>query len=113
MMNVMAIDDCKARIEYDPDIEMFRGEFIGLNGGADFYAADASGLKYEGEISLNMFKGICREKGKPYRRGYSGELRLRLSPELHLEVATKAAQEGQSINKWIVSTVSQAVSISP
>ncbi|NOU01445.1 MAG: toxin-antitoxin system HicB family antitoxin, partial [Gallionella sp.] len=29
MKNVMMIEDQRAVIEYDPDIEMFRGEFVG------------------------------------------------------------------------------------
>lgn len=35
-MNIMDIDGYKAAIAYDPDIDLFRGEFIELNGGADF-----------------------------------------------------------------------------
>ena len=37
MKNVLKIDDYSAVIEFDPEINQFRGEFIGLNGGADFY----------------------------------------------------------------------------
>ena len=33
----MEIDGYRAIVQFDPDIEMFRGEFVGLNGGADFY----------------------------------------------------------------------------
>jgi Uncharacterized protein encoded in hypervariable junctions of pilus gene clusters len=40
----------KAVIAYDPDIEMFRGEFIGLNGSADFSAEDAESLKHDGNL---------------------------------------------------------------
>ena len=36
MINTMTIDGYDAVIQYDPDIKMFRGEFVGLNGGADF-----------------------------------------------------------------------------
>ena len=35
-MNIMEINDYRALIQYDPEIELFRGEFIGLNGGSDF-----------------------------------------------------------------------------
>lgn len=41
MKNTMEIDGYKAIIQFDPDIDMFRGEFIGLNGGADFHARPA------------------------------------------------------------------------
>jgi predicted HicB family RNase H-like nuclease len=55
MMNVMEINGVKAVIAFDPDINMFRGEFVGLNGGADFYSADIDGLRGEGETSLKVF----------------------------------------------------------
>ena len=45
MINQMTINGIKAVISYDSDIDLFRGEFIGLNGGADFYASDAEGLR--------------------------------------------------------------------
>jgi len=56
MKNVMTINGYQATISYDPEIEMFRGEFVGLNGGADFYASNLTGLKREGKISLKVFR---------------------------------------------------------
>ena len=44
MVNIIEINGYRAIIQYDPEIEMFRGEFIGLNGGADFYATDYRGF---------------------------------------------------------------------
>jgi len=55
MKNLMMIEGYKAVVSYDPEIEMFRGEFIDLNGGADFYARDIEGLKQEGATSLQVF----------------------------------------------------------
>ena len=43
-MNTMTINGYQAVISFDPDIQMFRGAFVGLNGGADFYAGDMAGL---------------------------------------------------------------------
>ena len=48
MRNTMEIEGYRAVIQFDPDIEIFRGEFVGLNGGADFYARDIAGLRREG-----------------------------------------------------------------
>jgi predicted HicB family RNase H-like nuclease len=36
-MNIMIVDGQKAKIEYDPEIDTFRGEILGLNGRADFF----------------------------------------------------------------------------
>ncbi len=43
-MNTMTINGLKAVITFDEDTRMFHGEFLGLNGGADFYANSVDGL---------------------------------------------------------------------
>ena len=59
----MEIGGYRAIIQFDADIEMFRGEFVGLNGGADFYARDVSSLRREGAASLRVFLEMCEEDG--------------------------------------------------
>ena len=50
MKDAMEIDGYKALIAFVPDTNQFRGEFVDLNGGADFYAADVKSLHREGKI---------------------------------------------------------------
>ena len=64
MINQMTINGVKAVITYDSDIDLFRGEFIGLNGGADFYAADAEGLRREGAKERFRLKYLWMPAGK-------------------------------------------------
>ena len=63
MNNVMEINGYKAVIQFDPEMNMFRGEFLNLNETADFYAQTISRLRQEGAISLRVFLEICTEKG--------------------------------------------------
>lgn len=109
MMNVMDINGYRAVIKYDPDIEMFRGEFSDLNGGADFYAKDIESLKKEAALSLKIFLEMCAEDGVESRKNYSGRFNLRLPPELHALVSNAAHAEGKSLNMWIVGALEQAV----
>lgn len=109
MMNIMEINGYRAVVQYDPEIEMFRGEFIGLNGGADFYAKDIEGLRKEGEISLKIFLDMCQEDGVEPRKEYSGRFNLRVSPELHAEIATRAAAAGKSLNQWVADVLDESV----
>ena len=97
-MNVMKIDGYNAKIEYDPEIDMFRGEILGLNGGADFYGRTPKELKAEFKKSLTVFLDVCAEKGIEPRRNYSGKFNLRIPPELHERLAIAAQAEGKSIN---------------
>ena len=110
MINVMEFDGgYGAVIAYDPEIEMFRGEFAELNGGADFYAKDAAGLKREGEISLRVFLKACEEKGVPPRKP-SGKFALRLDPAIYHKAGLAAKAHGLSLNQWISQVVKEAVS---
>ena len=107
-MNTMTINGYQAVISYDPDIQMFRGEFVGLNGGADFYARDVDGLRHEGEISLRVFLEACAEDGVDPRKHFSGKFSLRVDPELHEAATIAAAARGQSLNQWAAEAIRQA-----
>ena len=107
--NIMEIDGYHAVIQFDPEIDMFRGEFLDLNGGADFYARDVSGLKREGAASLKVFLEMCTEDGVEPRRHYSGRFNVRLQPELHASVSVAAAAEGKSLSQWVADALSDHV----
>ena len=108
MINQMTIDGVKAVITYDSDIDMFRGEFLGLNGGADFYAQDAEGLRREGAISLRVFLDACKEDNVDPFKSYSGKFILRVSPEDHAAISLAASASGKSLNQWAVEVLKQA-----
>lgn len=101
MNNIMRFGNYSAVIQYDPEINLFRGEFLSLNGGADFYASDVKGLKKEGKISLDLFLKACKEDGISPHKQYSGKFNLRLDPILHEKIAIAACSDGMSINQWV------------
>jgi predicted HicB family RNase H-like nuclease len=109
MMNLMEINGYKANVQYDPEIEMFRGEFIGLNGGADFYAKDVDGLYEEGAISLQVFLDACKARNIEPKKTYSGKFNVRITPELHSEIVTVATAAGKSLNQWVLETLDEAI----
>jgi len=108
-MNIMTFEGHKAKIEYDPEIDMFRGEILGLNGGADFYGKTPDELRKEFQKSLKVFLDVCKEKGiEPYK-DYSGKFNLRISSTLHSAIAARAASEGKSLNKWVADTLEELI----
>lgn len=101
MKNVMIINGHRAVIEFDPESGSFRGEFLNLNGGADFRGDSVEALEREGAISLQTFLDVCAEKGIAPVRNYSGKFQLRLPASLHAEVAEAAAALGMSLNQFV------------
>lgn len=108
MKNTIEINGHKAVVAFDPEINLFRGEFIGLNGGADFYAATVDELHKEGKISLKVFMDGCREKGIEPRRSFSGRFNVRLEPKVHEAAVIAAAAEDKSLNEWVAETIAEA-----
>jgi predicted HicB family RNase H-like nuclease len=97
-MNVMTVDGYHATIEFDSDLDMFRGEILGLNGGADFYGKNPKELRAQFKRSLDVFLEVCAEKRIEPRRHFSGKFNLRISPQLHEKLAIAAQARGKSIN---------------
>lgn len=108
MNNVMTIDGHSAVISFDPEIGMFRGEFTGLAGGADFYAADVDGLRNEGAISLRVYLEVCAKDGIEPLAKASGALNLRIPPELHWAATLAAKACGKSLNRWASEVIAEA-----
>ncbi len=108
-MNMMTIDGYNARIEYDADLDLFRGEILGLTGGADFYGKNPRELRAEFKKSLQVFLEVCREKGIEPRRSYSGKFNLRIPADLHEKLAMVAQAEGKSINTVAQEALQQRV----
>lgn len=111
MNNVLIIDNEKAVVSYDAELGLFRGEFLGLNGGADFYSDSVGGLIKEGRKSLAVFMEMCAEHGIEPRKHFSGRFNVRLSPKVHEAAVLAAAATNKSLNEWVADTIKQAVHI--
>ena len=109
-MNLMSVDGYYARIEYNSDTDLFRGEILGLSGGADFYGANPDELRQEFKKSLDVFLEVCKEQGIEPRRQFSGKFNLRIPPELHEQLAMAAEAQGKSLNALAQETLQKSVS---
>lgn len=108
-MNIMQLGGYKAKIEYDPELDQFRGEILGLSGSADFYGTSPATLRREFKNSLDVFLEVCREKEIAPTKDFSGRFNLRIPPRLHEAVAARAASEDKSINQWVAEVLEHSV----
>ena len=71
-MNLMTVEGYTARTAYDPESDLYRGEILGLSGGADFYAKSPTELHQEFKNSLAIYLQVCAEKGIDPRHAICG-----------------------------------------
>ena len=109
MMSIFECKGHKAKVVFDPEIGMLRGEILGLSGGADFYAESVSELEAEFIQSLEVYLEVCKERGIDPYKSYSGKLPYRTNPLRHQEIEEAAASRGLSINKFIDESVTRSL----
>ena len=108
-MNIMTLGNMKAKIEFDQDAELFRGETLGLTGSADFYGKTVAELKREFKKSLEVYLDECTRRGIAPYKSYSGKFVARVGPDVHELISIAAADEDKTLNAWVKDTLTQAV----
>lgn len=98
-------------VEYDPEENILFGKVINANAVITFTAKDADEIKKEFVASVDCYLETCRKKGIEPRKPYSGNIRLRIDPQLHQKLAIKAAQEKASLNAIITNAIEQVVEL--
>lgn len=58
--------------------------------------------------SVEDYLLLCKEVGKKPEKTFSGRFNIRISPELHQQIARKATESGVSLNSWIIEQMVQA-----
>ena len=101
MTKPMEYKGYQARLVFDPDIEMFRGEVLGINANVDFYADSVAALRVEFAKSVDAYLEVCAEKGITPEKSFSGNLNLRLGPSVHAIASLRASHLELSLNTHI------------
>jgi predicted HicB family RNase H-like nuclease len=96
----MTVDGYSAKIEYDEDTDLFRGQILGLTAGAEFYGSNPDELRMEFKRSLDVFLEVCRERGDEPRKQFSCKFNLRIPPDLHEKLALTAQAHRKSLNSF-------------
>ncbi|MDO9587567.1 MAG: type II toxin-antitoxin system HicB family antitoxin [Brevundimonas sp.] len=107
-MSAMNYKGYGARIEYDDADEIFFGRIAGITDGVSFHADTVKDLKAAFHEAVNDYIQTCAAIGKQPRKSYSGQLMLRVSPEVHAAAARAAELSGKSLNAWGEEALKQA-----
>ncbi len=101
------IDKYTYRIEWSEEDQVYIGRCLEFSGLAAHGDSAESALK-EIKIVVNESVKWLQEDNKPVpeplgMKKFKGNLTLRVPPEFHRELAIKSAEEGVSVNQYILS----------
>ncbi|WP_252179229.1 type II toxin-antitoxin system HicB family antitoxin [Endozoicomonas sp. 4G] len=110
-MNMMKYGDYIARVEYDNEDRIFVGHLAGIKDIVGFHGSTVDELETAFHTAVDEYIAISEKTGRPAQRPYSGNLMLRISPEVHAAAATAAEAKGKSLNQWASEVLGNASQI--
>ena len=99
-MKAMKYRDFVARVEYDAEDEILTGRIVGIRDVVGFHADSVTDLKAAFHEAVDDYIATCAAVGKAPEKPFSGNLMLRVSPEVHRSAAQAAEVSGKSLNQW-------------
>ncbi|MFO1196231.1 MAG: type II toxin-antitoxin system HicB family antitoxin [Burkholderiaceae bacterium] len=108
-MNTMSHKGYAARVEYSEDDGCFVGHIAGIRDVIGFHGESVGELRAAFEEAVEDYLETCRKLGREPNHPYSGQFRLRLSPELHARAAAIAQTQGKSLNTWVSEVIARSV----
>ena len=92
-------------VNFDSEAHIFHGEIINTRDVITFQGKTVDEIEIAFQESVDDYIEWCLEEGVSPEKPYSGKFNLRLSPELHKEVAITAKKMKMSINKFVEKAV--------
>ncbi|MCG8531286.1 MAG: type II toxin-antitoxin system HicB family antitoxin [Desulfovibrionales bacterium] len=92
-------------VKIDTEAHIFHGEVVNTNDVITFQGKSVDELEKAFIDSIEDYLEWCREDGIVPEKPYSGKFNLRISPELHKNVAISAKMLNMSINKFVEKAV--------
>ena len=96
-------------VEYDSDGKIFTGEVIGVRDVITFQGRTPEEIEQSFRASVDFYLEMCQQDGVSPQKPFSGRFNIRISPEIHRQIAERAAQQHISLNQWVSEAVTHAL----
>ena len=112
-MGTLKYKGYSGNVEYSQEDECLFGKVIGMNKDVITYEGKTvDEIKADFEAGIDLYLESCTERGVKPQKPYTGMLNLRISSEVHSQLALKAQQTGRSINAIIRDALEKQLNLS-
>jgi len=88
-------------VEYDSKAKIFHGDVINTKDVITFQGTTVREIEKAFKDSIDDYISWCKEEGVEPEKPYSGKFNVRLSPELHKQIAILAKKKHISLNSLV------------
>ncbi len=87
--------------EYDSEEDILFGRVIDVDAVITFYGSSIKEMRKAFKESVDTYLETCAIKNITPKKSFSGNIRLRISPEIHKQSFVAAISSGKSLNQFI------------
>lgn len=111
-MGTMTYKGYIGSVDYSEEDNCLYGKVLGMCKDAITYEGEnVNDLRKDFEDAVDDYLNSCAAAGIQPHKSYSGNLNVRLTPEIHSHIALLAQQAGMTINAYIKETLAKAVGV--
>ena len=108
-MNTMTYKGYLGSVAYSDKDQVFFGKIEGINGLVNFEGESVKELTAAFHEAVDDYLAYCEEEGIEPDKSYTGVLNVRLTPDIHRQIAMLAIKAGISINAYIKDALEEKV----
>jgi predicted HicB family RNase H-like nuclease len=97
-------------VEYSAADNCLFGKVIGIRGLISYEGDSVEELKKDFIDGVDSYLSFCEENGEEPEKAYKGKFNVRVSPELHKQLAVYATAHHQSLNATVEQAIQKYVS---
>ena len=108
-MNTLKYKGYLGSVAYSEADQVFYGKIEGIDALVNYEGSSVLELTEAFHEAVEDYLVFCEEKGLMPEKSYTGSFNVRISPQIHRDIARLAAEEGLSLNAYIKKVLSHAV----
>jgi predicted HicB family RNase H-like nuclease len=97
------------KVEFDDETGVLHGEVVNLRDVITFEGESVQEIRQAFQESVDDYLAFCAQRGEEPEKPYSGTFTVRIPPELHRAITTKARSANKSLNSWMTELLEQSV----
>ena len=101
MKNTMEYKGYVGSVEFSEIDEKFFGKVLGIRALISYEGTNAKELIEDFHGAVDAYLEMCSEMGEEPEKAYKGSFNIRISPELHKQIAVCAMSQQVSINSLV------------
>lgn len=105
MNNILRYQGYSAKVYFSAEDSVLYGKIEGITDLVTFESDSAEKIEEEFRCAVDDYLAFCAEVGKNPCKAYQGVFNVRISPELHRQLAVRAFQNDTTINREVENAI--------